>query len=400
MDTDTNPWQGRASRVEFTGQNGTFRRIVINGAALELVTFGFYRFWLATAMRRYLWTSTRIDGDALEYTGRGKELLFGFLFAMAILGPFFLAYWLLGLRFEQAKAFASLLLYGPLFVFGQFAIYRARRYRLTRTVWRGIRFWMTGSGWAYALRSTLWIVLVVLTLGFAYPWRSAALERYKMRNTFYGNLPGRFDATGGALFARVWWIWVLGLIALGASYGLPIVIAFDKLAVPAFVKILIPFGVIALPFLYAAKVATEWRWWIGGIRFGGLIVACDLRRSALFGTYWKLIGMMMLVGIVAGCLFGGLFAMLAFGPLHGLPPAMIMAHTPYWAIAAFVILYILVLLMFGVVMRIYTLQRIWRRAASATVLVNPDSIGTVTAAGQASNALGEGLMDWLDFAGF
>jgi hypothetical protein len=34
------------------------------------------------------------------------------------------------------------------------------------------------------------------------------------------------------------------------------------------------------------------------------------------------------------------------------------------------------------------------------VLVNPDSIGTVTAAGQASNALGEGLMDWLDFAGF
>ena len=32
------------------------------------------------------------------------------------------------------------------FMFGQFAVYRARRYRLTRTIWRGLRFWMTGSG--------------------------------------------------------------------------------------------------------------------------------------------------------------------------------------------------------------------------------------------------------------
>ena len=36
----------------------------------------------------------------------------------------------------------GLLFYG----FWQFAIYRTRRYRLTRTVWRGVRFWMTGSG--------------------------------------------------------------------------------------------------------------------------------------------------------------------------------------------------------------------------------------------------------------
>ena len=27
-------------------------------------------------------------------------------------------------------------------------IFRARRYRATRTVWRGARFWMSGSGWA------------------------------------------------------------------------------------------------------------------------------------------------------------------------------------------------------------------------------------------------------------
>ena len=64
------------------------------GAALELVTAGFYRFWLATDIRRHLWSNTLIDGDAAEYTGRGKELLIGFLFALAILVPIYLVYFL------------------------------------------------------------------------------------------------------------------------------------------------------------------------------------------------------------------------------------------------------------------------------------------------------------------
>jgi len=67
--------------VSFTGQNGDFRRLVVRGALLELVTCGFYRFWLTTDIRRHLWSHTEIAGDALEYTGRARELLFGFLIA-------------------------------------------------------------------------------------------------------------------------------------------------------------------------------------------------------------------------------------------------------------------------------------------------------------------------------
>ena len=64
--------------------------------------------------------------------------------------PIYLAYFLVGLEAERFKAFASFPLIAFFYLFGQFAIYRARRYRLTRTVWRGVRFWMNGSGWAYA----------------------------------------------------------------------------------------------------------------------------------------------------------------------------------------------------------------------------------------------------------
>src|SRR6202051_195485 len=142
-------------QVVFSGDRGEFRRLVTRGAGLELITVGFYRCWLSTEIRRHLWSNTHIDGDAAEYTGRGRELLIGFLFALAILVPIYLAYFIVGVEIERLKAFTSVPLFLFFYLFGQFAIYRARRYRLTRTVWRGVRFWMSGSGLAYAARSAL-----------------------------------------------------------------------------------------------------------------------------------------------------------------------------------------------------------------------------------------------------
>src|ERR1700742_3832818 len=159
------PSQPPPMPVAFSGNRGEFFRLVVRGAALELVTVGFYRFWLATDIRRHLWSNTDIGGDAAEYTGNGKELLLGVLFALAILVPIYLVYFLIGLEAERAKAFASFPLFLFFYLFGQFAIYRARRYRLTRTVWCGVRFWMSGSGLAYAGRAALWGLLMILTLG-------------------------------------------------------------------------------------------------------------------------------------------------------------------------------------------------------------------------------------------
>ena len=76
--------------LTFSGNRGEFFRLIARGAALELITVGFYRFWLVTDVRRHLWANTQVDGDGAEYTGRGRELLVGFLFALAILAPFWL----------------------------------------------------------------------------------------------------------------------------------------------------------------------------------------------------------------------------------------------------------------------------------------------------------------------
>src|SRR5277367_1973573 len=73
--------------VRFLGKDSAYWRLRVKGAALLMVTLGIYRFWLATDVRRFLWSSTEIAGDLLEYNGLATELLVGFLFAIAILVP-------------------------------------------------------------------------------------------------------------------------------------------------------------------------------------------------------------------------------------------------------------------------------------------------------------------------
>jgi uncharacterized membrane protein YjgN (DUF898 family) len=368
------------SQVRFSGDRGEFRRLVTRGALLELVTAGFYRFWLATDMRRHLWAHTSIDGDAAEYTGRGKELLIGFLIALAIIVPVYLAYFLAGLEAERIKAFASFPLLAFLYVFGQFAIYRARRYRLTRTVWRGVRFWMSGSGWAYAARAALWGLLMLVTVGLILPWREAALERYKMRHSYYGDLQGSFEGGGWEFFKRGWWLWPLAILSI----------------------LVFPLA----PFVYAAFKAVEWRWWLSGIRFGGVRLESTLRRGALIGLYWKVIGwsLLLLVAFVAYlALSMFLLASMNATPLNEYFKQVALSHSIAASIplfAVYIVGYLAFALALNVVMRVYLLRDMWVRVVASTSVHGIEAAANVAAKGDLANALGEGFADGLDVAGF
>jgi uncharacterized membrane protein YjgN (DUF898 family) len=143
------------TEIAFAGEPGGFFGLLLKGGLLLIPTAGFYRFWLITDIRRHLWGNTRIGRESIEYTGTGRELLIGFMIALAVLAPIYVAYFAVGMAAERMKAFASVPLFLILYVFGQYAAYRARRYRATRTIFRGVRFWMTGSAWRYAGRTFL-----------------------------------------------------------------------------------------------------------------------------------------------------------------------------------------------------------------------------------------------------
>ncbi len=409
------PHTDGSSPVLFTGVRADFRRLIMRGAALEFITLGFYRFWLATDMRRHLWSHTSVGDDAPEYTGTAKELLIGFLFALAILAPLYLVYFLIGMEAELWQAFASVPLVIFFYLFYQFAIYRARRYRLTRTVWRGVRFWMTGSGWSYAWRAGLWMLWSIITLGLALPWAQAALERYKMKHSFFGDLPGRFEGTGGGLFKQVWWLWLVTLLfvlvvvggsvlaappvaeLLGKRFGVWVSAEFLN-----FVPLIVVLYLVWLPFGLAIYKALEWRWWLFGIRFGDVRFESDLSAGALIGPFWKVIGWSFL--ILFGFVFWASAALFTFlaaaGGLNDSTPEVYVAaaQNPIFLVVGLVG-YVIAALAVGVVVRLYLRRDVWARVVGSATVYNLSAVDSVVARGQAANALGEGFADGLDVGG-
>lgn len=412
-------------RAVFADRTGAFAKLALRGALLELCTFGFYRFWLTTDVRRHLWAHTIIAGDGLEYTGRARELLIGFLMALAILAPAYFAYFLLGVEAERAKAFGSTPLVLVFLLFGQFAVYRARRYRLTRTTWRGVRFWMTGSGLGYMWRAFLWTLLVWGTLGFAYPWREAALERYKMSRTFYGDLQGEFDAKASDFLGRGWWIW-LALGALIIVTPMALAVGFKilanaievlprasgleagKVVLHGVAAILIPLVMILVVVsLYARFKTIEWRWWASGLRLGPMSFASNLEQPQYFGllvryTFSLLPFVLIAMGLVAyGFVhdpnFQKLLAtMKATQP--SLAPQNLMRPSTAWP--TILAGYLLFLLAFNILQRIFLQHHFWRLIVSSLAIRGSEAADRVAQVGIASNALGEGLADGLDVAGF
>jgi hypothetical protein len=70
---------------------------------------------------------------------------------------------------------------------------------------------------------------------------------------------------------------------------------------------------------------------------------------------------------------------------------------PGWGFAAYAVAYLMLILTMWVLMRIYTVQRIWRRVVDACAVINIAGAADVAAAGDVVSGFGEGLADGLDF---
>jgi uncharacterized membrane protein YjgN (DUF898 family) len=411
--------------VRFVGPEWAYWQLRIKGAALLLVTLGIYRFWLMTDVRRFLWSNTEIAGETLEYDGLATELLLGFLFAIAILIPIYVAIALASLELDlpdYAPALGGLALF---VVFGEFARYRARRYRLTRTVFRGLRFHQDGSGWLYALYAILWWILIIVSLGLAYPWAQANLQRYMMRHTSYGKLPGRFEGSGWRLFLRGLPLWLASLGPLLVAAGIVAARidwhAFDS-ANPedakdgAFAvigadlvgkfgtKTLMAIGiggiagsVLAAILLYPVFQAIVYRWWLSGLRFGGITVTSRLRIGQVYLIYLRYIGLvwlfMMGASIGIGVLASAIFALLSAVHIAG---SQIPGRDVIGA-GIGVLFYAAFALGISVMHQVLITLGLWRAAAQSAEISDAPILDTVETKKGFSSALGEGLVDALGF---
>jgi uncharacterized membrane protein YjgN (DUF898 family) len=256
--------------LAYTGPTRTLFAIFFKNLLLTLLTLGFYRFWAKTRTRRFLWSSTAVDGEPFEYTGTGKELFIGFLKALLILAPLFAAsqltqLWLgkshpilmIALQYVQTLLIVMLIYGGS---------YAARRYRMSRTLWRGIRFRQAGSAWRYIGHAALGLFLCLITLGFYFPYFQTRLLRYEMENLRFGTAQFRFTGRGGELFRRFIACWLLGWVVYiaFAAAGIGIVIVLMQTGIvemptdPSgkFDKQSLPFLIAIVAFTYLAMALT------------------------------------------------------------------------------------------------------------------------------------------------
>lgn len=395
-------------RPSFSGTAGEMFPVVFKGLALTVLTLGVYRFWYLTDVRRFLWNRVEVGGDYLEYTGRGVELFIGFLIALAVVLPLYGLIFFLGVFLGPIGALVlqNVATVGVIFL-AQFALFRARRYRLNRTLWRGVRFQQTGSGLAYASLSLGWALLAIATLGLAYPWMRASLERYKMTNTWYGDQQGAFSATGWQLFKRGVLLWLFAIVILpGAIFGTAFALGgatFGQTADPdgaaaiAAVSAVTAGGVVILLCLIPVYLAIEYRWWANGCSIGAARAACDLGLLQFLKVYAGYLGVALLFAIVVGVVGGVLGYVLK---VQGVFAAAEPGPAQYALMAGGVLVYFVVALAFAALWQLFGVRPIWRKSFESVAISGLPALTAAQSQAPVASAFGEGIADAIDFGGF
>lgn len=409
-----------AGAAQFSGRARPYWHLLTRGALFLLLTLGLYRFWLATEIRRYLWGHTDIAGEPLEYTGTPLELLVGFLFAAGILIPVYSLFFIAALDLGPAGELSGAIGFVITIFLGHYAAYRARRYRLTRSVYRGLRFHQDGSAWRYAVIAFLWWIATALTLGLAFPWHQRSLERYKIGRTYYGQLPARFSGSAAALFLRGLPLWLLAMtpvaiavntLATGVDWATVGEIAerggddaFEKLwtSSTGFADAIVSAGMtlaaalLVAIFLFPAFQTILLRWWLNGIRFDGLRVTSRLGVFRMYGIYLRFVMLLALFALVLA--LAAIPTLLLAGYLTTGENVSALRE----ALAAGMLLagYVIAALGLSTIYQATVRLPLWRAAVDTLTLDGVSALHRVQAADQDSSAFGEGLADALHTGGY
>jgi uncharacterized membrane protein YjgN (DUF898 family) len=219
-------------RVSWVHPSGGFLGLSLLNGVLRILTLGVYHFWGKTEVRQRIWSAVRIDGEPLDYRGTGAELFRGFLIVFCLI-----------LLPMLALGFAAVLFLSPESVWRRIyeigfytlpvaltgiGIHRARRYRLSRTRWRGIRAGLSGHSWRFAWTYLWTMLLIPLTLGWIVPWRTVRLQKSLFDDTRFGDKAFTFSGRAAPLYRRFWLVWLAAVVLLiGALVAIFTIIGFD-----------------------------------------------------------------------------------------------------------------------------------------------------------------------------
>lgn len=280
------------------GRTGAVIRLALFNLLLNILTLSLWRFWGKTRVRRALWAGTEAWGDAAEYTGTGRELFLGFMVALvAVFMPMMVALGAAQAAVAAGNAWAGLLvllIQLAVVVLAAAGLYRARRYQLSRTVWRGIRGGQTGSAWRYGLTFLGVALITIVTLGWALPWAEMGLARYRMRNTTFGDCVFDCDAKARPLYRRFAVLWLAGVVFLagiGGAIAVTVAVGQEQLEISGETAVVVMAGyALAIPWaLLTIGLPLAWyraaflRELAAHTRFDGIAFSLDATTGGVVG---------------------------------------------------------------------------------------------------------------------
>jgi uncharacterized membrane protein YjgN (DUF898 family) len=188
---------------------------------LTIITLGVYYFWAKVRVRKYLFSESEFESDPFAYRGTGRELLLGFLKAALVFGvPLvllgILRQFLVG--FPALRAVLGIVTYVAILVLIPFAIVGARRYRMSRTSWRGIRFSFRGRAQEFIRLFVKGSLLSSITLGLYYPFFETRRHGFLVSHSYFGNQKFDFDGEGRSLFGSFVLMMLLFFPTLGLMW--------------------------------------------------------------------------------------------------------------------------------------------------------------------------------------
>lgn len=383
-------------RVLFIGKRRQLIAIMLRGFLLTFLTVGIYRFWLVTQKRRFYWSNTIIDGHPLEYTGRSIQLLVGFLLAIVVFVPIYGGAFYLSTVFYEAAAFAYAGMAVILYFLAGYASYRGRRFRLTRTLWRGIRFGQSGNAWAYAIRRFLWTILTIVTLGLTYPLMVVSLYRYRYENTWFGDRKFSFSGRAGQIIGPFFSLYALTVVlalgmfwALGESGGEP---SPTFLAAATCLIALPPLGI---PWLRARMTSRM----LSSVCVGNASLTVTVRARRFYGQYLAVALLAVLVTAVFFLSFT--IAVLAWdGGLSGIVQGAALMGHGLGTLVLFAMAYLGVLAAYALIWDVILNFGFWKMVAEGAVIDNVADLRFARARHEESPVIGEGLADALNVGAY
>jgi hypothetical protein len=147
------------------------------------------------------------------------------------------------------------------------------------------------------------------------------------------------------------------------------------------------FAILLFPVFQALVL----RWWLDGIRFGGLTVRSHLLKRRIYGAYMRFLGLALL--LIATTVVIGFIGLAIFGLSPG------GTGTEIAGTLASVALYVVVMLGFSTLYQATVRLALWRHGVESLEIEGLAVLEQVKATGEASSAVGEGLADALNVGG-